>query len=225
MGKKLLLLFFLAPFIMYSQSQSGLERDILFSEAIGLNIKKYTRNSQKAYAHRDFDRAEFLFDSLVNNVVIGSFLDNFKARKLSGRKVEFSKFEKPIFLVTYSSWCVPGVGEIPALNEIAKKYYGEIDFVILFWDSKKNTRKASRGLSNKINILYVDELENIDNYIVNRIKHSLGLPISFLIDKDKRILAVKRGVFHFYNEEYKASFDLNYSTFKRRASFLAQSTY
>lgn len=218
MGKKLLFIFLLATISM--QSQIDIDQGILFSEAIGLNIKKYTHNSQQAYAQQDFDRADFLFDSLINNVVTGSYLDNFKVRKLSGRKIELSRFKKPIFLITYSSWCMPGVGEIPALNEIAKKHYKDIDFVVLFWDSKENTRKSSRSYSNKINIVYVDEMENMDNYIVERMKHSLGLPTSFLIDQNKRIVAVRRSAQHFYHERYEVSFELNYSSYLAGTSLL-----
>ncbi len=221
MRKKLLLIFFMAFIFMQSNSQVDMEKGILFSEAIDRNIKNYIQNSQKAYYYGDFERVDFLFDSLVDHVVVGSYLDNFKVKQLSGRKIEFSKFEKPIFLITYSSWCTPGIGEIPALNEIAKNYHKQIDFVVLFWDSKKNARKASRKYSNKIKIVYVDELENSDNYIVNRIKHSLGLPISLLIAKNKRIIAVKRGAIHFYDKEYEDSFELNYNTFHRRATRVA----
>ncbi|QAA83053.1 redoxin domain-containing protein [Aequorivita sp. H23M31] len=220
MDKKLLLFFLLGSFFAQSQPQLEIEHTILFSEAIGLNIKKYTRNSQQAFAVQDFERAEFLFDSLVDNVVKGTYLDNFNVRKLSGKKIPFSRFRKPIFLITYSSWCTPGSGEIPALNAIAKKHYKEIDFVILFWDSRKNTRKAARSYSNKIHIVYVDELENTDNYIVERMKHSLGLPTSFLVDQNKRIIAVCRGTQHFYEKEYQASYDMNYNSFLERASLL-----
>lgn len=193
---------------------------MLFSEAIRTNIKKYKKNSNKAYRARDYERAEFLFDSLINNVVRGTYMDNFQVRKISGRKLDFSNYKKPVFLITYSSWCTPGIGEIPALNKIAKEYSKEIDFVVLFWDSRKNTRKATRQYCNKINIVYVDEKENRNNYIVNRIKHSLGLPISFMIDADKRILSVQRGAAHRYNEKYDTSFDLNYRNFEKGIYFL-----
>lgn len=216
MGKKLLYLFLLLTFSAQSQIGQG----SYFSEAIGKNIKKYTKNSQLAYAEKDFERAEFLFDSLINNVVNGSYLDNFKVRKLSGRKTELYKFEKPVFLMTYASWCTPGVGEIPALNEIAEKYHKDIDFVILFWDSKENVRKSSRDYSNKINIIYVDEKENTNDHIVEIMKHSLGFPTSFFIDESKRIIDVRRGVLHPYNEKYEISFELNYNSFINGISLL-----
>lgn len=216
MGRKLLYLFFLIPFLTYSQIEQG----VLFSKAIGENIKKYTKNSQKAYAEQDFERAEFLFDSLINNVINGSYLDNFKVKKLSGRKIKLSKFQKPMLLMTYASWCTPGVGEIPALNEIAKTHYKDIDFVILFWDTKKKVRKASRAYSSKIKIVYVDEKENKDDYIVQIMKHSLGFPTSFFIDKNKRILDVRRGVLHSYNEKYDISFELNHNSLLNGISLL-----
>jgi thiol-disulfide isomerase/thioredoxin len=216
MGKTLLYLFLL----LYFSAQSQIEQGLFFSEAIGKNIKKYTKNSQKAYAEHNFDYAEFLFDSLINNVVNGSYLDNFKVRKLSGKKIKLYKFEKPIFLMTYASWCTPGTGEIPALNEIAEKHYKDIDFVVLFWDSKENVRKSTRTYSSKINIIYVDEMENKNDHVVEIMKHSLGFPTSFFIDENKRIIDVRRGALHPYNEKYEISFELNYNSFLNGISLL-----
>ena len=216
MGRKLLYLFLLLAFT----AQSQIEQSSLFSEAIGQNIKKYTIKSQLAYFDQDFERAEFLFDSLINNVVNGSYLDNFKVRKLSGKKIELYKFKKPVFLMTYASWCTPGIGEIPALNEIAEKHYQDIDFVVLFWDSKENVRKSTRDYSSKINVVYVDEKENTNDHIVEIMKHSLGFPTSFFIDESKRIVDIRRGVLHPYNEKYEISFELNYNSFLNGISLL-----
>ncbi len=216
MGKKLLYLFLF--FTLTVQSQIGQES--LFSDAIGKNIKKYTKNSQKAYADHNFEYAEFLFDSLINNVVNGSRLDNFKVKKLSGKKIELYKFEKPMFLMTYASWCAPGIGEIPALNDVVEAYYKDIDFVILFWDSKENVKKSAREYSRKIKIVYVDEKENKNDHIVQIMKHSLGFPTSFFVDEDKRIIDVRRGALHPYNEKYEVSFELNHNSFLNGISLL-----
>jgi thiol-disulfide isomerase/thioredoxin len=210
MAKKLLLLIFL---ISFSTQAQDFEPEHLFSKEIGENIKKYKQKSQQAYAEKDFKRAEFLFDSLISNVVNNSYLDNFTVKKLSGRKVELYDFEKPVFLMTYASWCTPGVGEIPALNEVAEKYHKEIDFVILFWDAKDNIKKTARSYSNKFTILYVDEMENTHDHIVQTMKHSLGFPTTFFIDKSKKIIDVRRGVLHPYNEEFNVSYNLNYNAF------------
>lgn len=209
MGRNLLYLLFLFSFF----AQSQVEQHTYLSEAIGKNIKKYTKNSEKAYYDQDFKRVDFLFDSLIKHVVTGSYLDNFKVRKLSGRETQLHKFEKPMFLMTYASWCTPGSGEIPALNEIAEENKNTIDFVILFWDSKENVRKVAKAYSKNINIIYIDEKENTNNHIIEVMKHSLGFPTSFFMDKNKRIVDVRRGTLHPYNEKYEISYQLNFNSF------------
>jgi thiol-disulfide isomerase/thioredoxin len=206
--------------VSFSAQSQMLEPSKLFSTEIGKNIKKYRQKSQRAYAVKDFERAEELFDSLINNVVNNSYLDNFKVKKISGRLVELYDFEKPVFLMTYASWCTPGVGEIPALNELADNYHDEIDFVILFWDSKKKVRKKARDYSNNFTILYVDEQENTNDHIVETMKHSLGFPTTFFIDQSKKIVDVRRGVLHPYNEEFNVSYNLNYNAFLNGISLL-----
>ncbi|PHS60749.1 MAG: thiol-disulfide oxidoreductase [Flavobacterium sp.] len=217
MGRKLLYLFLLISFSALTQD---LEPRNLFSKVIGDNIKTYRAKSQEAFTDHNFEQAEFLFDSLINNIVNGSYLDNFKVRKLSGRKIELYDFDKPVFLMTYASWCTPGSGEIPALNEIAKKYHKEIDFVILFWDEKNKVKKATKDYNKHITIVYVDEKENTNDHIVETMKHSLGFPTSFFIDENKKIVDVRRGVLHHYNEEFEISFELNYSSFLNGISLL-----
>lgn len=217
MGKKLLLFFLLITFTALSQDK---EPKVYFSKAVGENIKTYTYKSQQAYSDGEYKRAKFLFDSLINHVINGSYLDNFRVKKLSGRKIELNEFKKPVFLMTYASWCTPGKGEIPALNDIAKQYHKEIDFVILFWDTKKKVRKASKYYNRKITILYIDEKENKHDHIIERLKHSLGFPTSFFIDEDKRIIDVTRGVLHSYDEDYQVSFELNHSSFLKGIELL-----
>lgn len=216
MGRTLLYLFI---FISIS-AQSQIEPRTLFSEAIAKNIRSYVQKSQRAYSLHDFDRAEFLFDSLINNVVNGSYMDNFEVRKRGGKKISLNKFKKPVFLMTYASWCTPGLGEIPALNRIAEKHYKEIDFVILFWDSKEKVQKSTRQYSKRINILFVDEKENTHSHIVQTLKHSLGFPTSFFMNKNKQIVDVRRGTLHPYNEKYEVSFELNYTSFLNGISLL-----
>ena len=210
MSRKLLYITLLISFSALSQN---IEPRNLFSRVIGENIKSYATKSKQAYQKNNIERADFLFDSLIKNVVNGSYMDNFKVRKLSGGRTELNDFKKPIFLMTYATWCTPGAGEIPALNDIAKKYHKEIDFVILFWNSKDKVKKASREYSRYVSIIYVDEKENNNNNLVQTLKHSLGFPTSFFIDKDKMIVDVRRGILNHYNEDYNISFELNYNSF------------
>ncbi len=217
MAKHLLLLFIVISFSAQSQQ---LEQKELLSKNISRNIKSYRLQSNLAFHDQRFDDATALFDSLVKNVINGSRMDNFTARKLSGRKVEFDTYKKPIFLMTYASWCTPGLGEIPALNEVAKKHSDEIDFVVLFWDKKAKVRKATRKYSSKIDILYIDEADNTHCKVIRMLKHSVGFPSSFFIDRDKMVVDMRRGILHPYKEDFTVSYNLNYNSFSKGISLL-----
>jgi hypothetical protein len=96
------------------------------------------------------------------------------------------------------------------MNELSKKYKDQITFIVLFWDKKNEVRKVAREYSNAIDIVYVDELENRDAYIVKSMKHSLGFPTTFFIGSDKKILNISRTVILPYNSPYEKSYTLNY---------------
>lgn len=217
MGIKLLCILFLVAFSAFSQEDEPKE---LFSQAIGKNIRKYRREAKKAYASKNLERANFLFDSLVENVVNGTYMDNFKVRKFSGRKMELYSFKKPTYLITYASWCVPGIGEVPAFNDVADRYHDEMDFVVLFWGSRKKIRKIKRKYSRNVKVLYVDEKENRNDFTIRTMKHSLGFPTTFIIDKDKQILDVRRNFLHHYSENYTSSYNSNYQSFTSGVSLL-----
>jgi len=217
MGKLLLTFLLLASLPLLSQKT---EADSLFSKAIDKNIRKYREESRKAYRTRDTERAQFLFDSLVINVVNGTSIDDFKVREFSGRKITLHKFKKPIYLISYASWCVPNVGEIPAFNDIAEKNFNEIDFVVLFWGERRKIRKLKRRYSKQVHILYIDEKENSNDFIIRVMKHSLGFPTSFFISHEKTILDVRRNHLDTYGIEYTFSFNANYQSYMNGVSLL-----
>ena len=63
-------------------------------------------------------------------------------------------------------------------------------------------------------------MENTNDHIVETIKHSLGFPTTFFIDKDKKIIDVRRGVLHAYNEDFNVSYNLNYNAFANGIALL-----
>ncbi|TVZ27732.1 thiol-disulfide isomerase/thioredoxin [Gillisia sp. Hel_I_86] len=188
------------------------ENKIFFSDALSLHLPKYESNAENAYSRRDYKEATRLFDSLVEYGLNGSYMNNFQFNQLNSKEVSLYDFKKPTYLITYASWCVTTEGEIPAINELANKYSDEIDFVILFWDDQKTTKKMAKSYNKNITVLYVNELNNRDAHVVSKLKHSLGLPTTFLLDKDKMVLDVRRGVTHALNKSFEESFDLNYTS-------------
>lgn len=205
------ILFCIFSISIYAQTN---EQKNYFSDAIGKNIRKYRKEAKLAAISRDEDRMQFLFDSLIDHVVANTYLDDFTVKKFSGRKKSLHDFDQPVFLITYASWCVTGVGEINALNNIVAQYHDKINFVMLFWGSKKKIKKMKRELSNKIEVLYVDEKENKNDFVIRTMKHSLGFPTTFLIDTSKKLLGVKRNFLHHYNTSYQSSYESHYDSFK-----------
>lgn len=215
---KKLLLVILTIFINgFSYSQ---QEQIYFSEALALHLPKYKQHADKAYRTHNLDRAEFLFDSLINYGIKGSRFDNFRVKDLRKKEVSLDEFKKPVYLTTYASWIVPTEGEIPALNKLAEKYSGEVDFVMLFWNNHSTAKSLAKKYHKNIKVLYVDEMENNSPYVIKMMKHSLGLPTSFLLNKEKKIIDIRRKVSHPYGIEFEKSFDLNYNSLSKAISLL-----
>lgn len=210
MVRKLLLI--LTFLVLQTSSYSQEDNKVLFSQALSAHFPKYDQSAKLAYYYRDYDRARVLFDSLVQNNLKGSYMDNFCFKDLRSKSVNLYDLDKPVYLITYASWCITTKGEIPALNQLAEKYSDQIDFVVLFWDSKKTTKKAAKAYNKHITVVYVDEMENKDAFVVSRLKHTLGLPTTFLLDKNKQILDVRRGISHSYEKSLQESIDVNYNS-------------
>lgn len=206
--------------IFTTVSSYSQQEQIFFSEALALHLPKYKQHADKAYRTNNLDRAEFLFDSLINYSLKGTRFDEFKVKDLKKKVVTLNEFKNPVYLTTYASWIVPTEGEIPALNQLAEKYSGEVDFVMLFWDSHATTKSLANNYHKNIKILYVDELQNSSSYVIKMMKHSLGLPTSFLLNKEKKIIDIRRKVSHPYGIEFEKSFDLNYNSLSKAISLL-----
>lgn len=186
-GKLLILICLLCFSIIYSQKPV-----VYFSDAIKANIKTYNNASNIAFSKKDFIEGQRLFDSLVRYKLVGTEFDDFTIKSYRAKSVILNKIKKPIFLITYASWCVIAKGEIPALNKLAKEHRDDIQFIVLFWDKKSNIRNLAHLFSDDIKICYASESYNNDSRIVSLLKHTLGFPTSFLIDENKKIVSIKR---------------------------------
>lgn len=216
MYRKLLVILILS----FTIQASGQQDKINFSEALALSLPKYKENADKAYRTENLERADFLFDSLIDHALKGSRMDDFKVRDLKKKPVSLDEFSKPVYLTTYASWIVPSEGEIPALNQLAEKYGEEVDFVMLFWDNHQTAKELAKKYHENIKVLYVDEAQNNSSYVIKMMKHSLGFPTSFLLNKKKTIIDIRRKVSHPYGIEFEKSFDLNYNSFSKAVSLL-----
>jgi len=216
--KKFLLIGILILSISHSFAQE--ETKIPFSLAISSHIVKYNQKIDAAYEDRDLERAEFLFDSLVKNHLSGTYMDNFTVNPLKGDPISLEDYEKPIFLITSASWCVPGVGEIPAFNDLADKFHDQIDFVVLFWDTKENLKDRIKEYGSTIQLVYVNEKTNQDSYIINKLKHALGFPMMYFMDQNKKVLDIRKIVTHHSSETLSNSYNIHFNSLSKGVSLL-----
>ncbi|MDT0676292.1 TlpA family protein disulfide reductase [Autumnicola musiva] len=216
MRKYLLLFLLISGFCAQSQDEDS--KKIYFSQALYEHLPKYESKARTAYRFNDYERGRFLFDSLVKNCLRSTYIDNFKFYKLNKRPVRLYEFDKPLYLITYASWCVPEKGEIPAINKLADKYQDKVKFVVLFWDKASTAKKIAKEFNSNVFVVYIDERKNNDPFIIKTLKHSLGLPTCFLISKDKKIMDIRRSIFLPYNASEKKSYDLNYNSIEEGIS-------
>ncbi|TBW28991.1 TlpA disulfide reductase family protein [Gramella sp. KN1008] len=207
MKKLLLVLLFIGPTVF---SQQNLQDRTFFSQVLFEHLSDYNKKADLAYRMNDYKKAKMLFEDFTNNQLEGSYMDNFKFSNLKKKQVELYDYEKPVFLITYSSWCIPSKGEIPALNDLAAQYKDQIDFVVLFWDTRDKAKEMARQFSSNISVVYVDERENNGAYVVKQLKHSLGLPTCFLLSDDKKIMEIRRSVFPALQTEPEKAYRENF---------------
>lgn len=188
MIKKILLFCVIFSFqTNYSQDTIGYFSDVLRSK-----IKVYNKASDEAFENRDLHEGKRLFDSLVHYDLIGTKFDDFTVKTYSSKKVELKKIEQPLFIATYASWCIINKGDPQALNKLAKEYTSEIKIMVLFWDRKENIKKLVRQFDKDILICYANEKYAQDSNLIARLKHTLGLPITFFIDANKNVINIDR---------------------------------
>ena len=131
--KKFYILFLI---LSVTANASSTDTIAVFSESVKANFNKYVSLSNKAYNKKNYEKAESLFDSLVQNSLAGTHFDDFSFKRLGKSRIQLSTIDKPILLITYSSWCIMGKGEIPALNNLAKDYKDKMQIVVVFWNLK-----------------------------------------------------------------------------------------
>lgn len=181
------------PLIFLCSIAYGQNDVIYFSEALKKNLKPYQTKSEKYWRQGNFSQDKVLFDSLVEHHLVGTRFNDYTLKNINGGKLKLSKIKKPVLLLTYASWCVMGKGEIPAINKISKKYAKDVQIVVIFWDKKHRVKKLARKFRGNIKVCYASESYRNDSRIVATLKHTLGLPTSFLLGEDLEVVDIKRG--------------------------------
>ncbi|SEQ05611.1 peroxiredoxin family protein [Flavobacterium urocaniciphilum] len=202
-------------FLMFSITASAnVDTIAVFSESVKANFKKYVSLSNKAYNKKNYQKAERLFDSLVNNSLKGTHFDDFSFKRLGKSRIQLSKIEKPILLITYSSWCIMGKGEIPALNQLANEYREKMKIVVVFWNKKRDMKKLAKKFDKDIIVCYAHDSEYKDLKTISYLKKTFGFPTSYLIDENMELVDIQKNFVKPENKmNMKNSLDFYYHKF------------
>lgn len=204
MKRSLLVLMFLTTSVLFAQ-----ENPIFFSQALNAHLPKYIQDVEQAIIHREQDTINQLFNNLVKNSLVGTYFDDFQSNSLGKKNISFSRFEKPILLITYAPWSVPSKGEMPVLNELAKEFGDTIDIVLLLWSDQKTARKIAKEYHHKIKIRYVDDKDNKNTQIIRNLKHSLGLPLIFSVSSNEMVINIEKRLVNKLDESKEGSYAKN----------------
>jgi len=127
-------------------------------------------------------------------VAAGEMAADFKLPSLSGKPVTLSSLRgKVVFLNVWATWCGPCREEMPSMETLYEAFKGRSDFVILAVSQDRRGRAAVQPFVEK-NHLRFDVLLDPDNMVGNAYNVS-GVPETFIIDRQGRIVAHHMGAF------------------------------
>ncbi|MCH8534006.1 MAG: redoxin domain-containing protein [Flavobacteriaceae bacterium] len=198
MVRKLLIafLFYFINSSFYAQlsQEQDYEAKVFFSEQIRGHYKTHIKKIEQIENAGRYEEAEALAKKFIQEYMVGSYMDNFSLKCLKSGQCYIDDYKKPMLILSYASWSIPTKGEVKAFNNLAKNFHKQIDFVVLYWDSKQDARKDSKKLNSKIEILYVDELTNRYSSTIKMLKHTFGIPTTFVVGSDKRVLHIQTNI-------------------------------
>lgn len=129
----------------------------------------------------------------------GKLAPNFTLKSIDGREVSLKDFKGKVVLINFwATWCPPCREELPLFQEVYEKYKDK-GFVILAINTDPENLKGfieEFGINLSFPILLGDD-RILDLYPVR------GLPTSFLIDREGRIVKVRLGIYRELEEDIK----------------------
>ncbi|WP_298144080.1 redoxin domain-containing protein [Flavobacterium sp.] len=188
MKKILPLVLFLLGSLSFSQTDQK-----AYSDAIRKNIKRYSAISDRAYLVGKTAEAEYLFDTLVNNHLVGTRFNDYQFKRLYGGKLKLSSIKKPILIQTYASWCIINKGEIPALNKLARQHAKDLQIIVVFWDRKQAAKAVAAQFNGYIEVCYANESYSKDTEVVATMKNAIGYLSSYFLNDNLEVLSIRKG--------------------------------
>jgi len=131
---------------------------------------------------------------------IGGSASDFTLKSRAGKNVKLSEYRGDVVMINFwASWCGPCRQEMPALEQLYKKYQ-DLGFVILGVNLDEDSSKAANLLQKipvSFPILYDNTKKVSTQYDVK------AMPTTFLVDRD--------GKLRYVHKAYKPGYELKYA--------------
>ncbi|HET9948276.1 MAG TPA: TlpA disulfide reductase family protein [Longimicrobiales bacterium] len=137
-------------------------------------------------------------------VRVGDPAPAYAAVSLEGDSVRLSDLDGPVVLNLWATWCQPCREEMPELQELAERYDGRLEVVGVSIDSRGSeptVRNFLDQLGVGFRILHDPEQRFVSTF------RTIGVPETFLIDREGIVRARWTGPFHPLEPENVALFD------------------
>ncbi|MBF6560199.1 MAG: TlpA family protein disulfide reductase [Candidatus Binataceae bacterium] len=132
----------------------------------------------------------------------GKLAIDFKLKDLRGKTISLSSLRgKVVFLNIWATWCGPCREEMPSIENLYEKLGGDRDFVILAV-SQDTDGGAAVAPYMRTNGFKFDALLDPDNEVGEAYDVS-GIPETFIIDRNGRIVAHHLGPYDWSNPEIR----------------------
>lgn len=103
-----------------------------------------------------------------------------------GRRVKLFSSEQPILLNVWATWCPPCIAEMPSFEKLYEKYGEQVRFVFLTNESPEKVEAFLKKRSLNVPVYY--QVSNAPEEF-----SSNSIPVTYLIDKDKKLVLRKKG--------------------------------
>ena len=138
----------------------------------------------------------------TGSVAAGKVATDFKLRDLGGHEVSLSSLRgKVVFLNLWATWCEPCRREMPSIEKLYEKFGKDKSFVILAVSEDSDGSKAVapyvKQSGYKFEILLDPRNDVGEAYNVS------GIPETFVIDRDGRIVAHHLGPYDWANPDIR----------------------
>jgi cytochrome c biogenesis protein CcmG/thiol:disulfide interchange protein DsbE len=138
----------------------------------------------------------------TGSVTAGKVATDFKLRDLGGREVSLSSMRgKVVFLNLWATWCEPCRREMPSIEKLYEKFGRDKSFVILAVSEDSDGSKAVAPYVKQSGYRFEILLDPRND--VGEAYNVSGIPETFVIDRDGRIVAHHLGPYNWANPDIR----------------------